>query len=61
MSSLTSVKFELKYERFNIDRTTPAKWEIITKVFYTERERELFIRRIADNVLVGRMWISKTI
>lgn len=61
MSSLTSVKFELKYERFNIDRTTPGKWEIITKVFNTERERELFIRRIADNVIVGRMWISKTI
>ena len=61
MSSLTSVKFELKYERFNIDRTTPGKWEIITRVFLTERERELFIRRIADNVLVGRMWISKTI
>ena len=61
MSSLTSVKFELKYERFNIDRVTPGKWEIITKVFHTERERELFIRRIADNVLVSRMWISKTI
>lgn len=61
MSSLTSVKFELKYERFNIDRATPGKWEIITKVFNTERERELFISRIADNVIVGRMWISKTI
>ena len=61
MSSLTSVKFELKYERFNIDRTIPGKWEIITRVFNTERERELFISRIADNVIVGSMWISKTI
>ena len=52
---MNSVKYLIKYERFNMEPGTTC-WELITKSFDTRQERSKFIFRIMPNVLVKRIW-----
>ena len=49
-------KYKIRYERYNMDNVN-SSWELITKEFNTKKERDLFIQRIAENVIVRRVWV----
>ena len=49
----------VSYERYEADNNkVPAKWVIARKDFANFEEADRFISRIADNVIVGKIWKS---
>jgi hypothetical protein len=48
-------KYRIQYERYNTDQGKSC-WELITKEFDSKKERDLFIRRISQNIIVRRVW-----
>jgi len=48
----------VSYERYSIEDTNEGSWNIIERKFNSIYERDQFIRRIRDNVIVRRIWIK---
>lgn len=48
----------VSYERYQMDHLSGGNWEIIQKDFPNTTQADLFINRIRDNVIVGRIWKS---
>ncbi len=53
---MISEKYSIQYERYNMDQGKSC-WELITKEFQSKKERDLFIGRISQNVIVRRVWV----
>lgn len=60
----TRIETVISYTRFNQEearKTVQCQWEVIKKTFKNEKDADLFIHRISDNILVGKIWKQKNV
>lgn len=60
----TKIETVISYTRFNQEearKTVQCQWEVVRKTFTNEKDADLFISRICENVLVGNIWKQKNV